>query len=151
MATDELDLVALRRPCFFRLPGSDRRAALRFYRAPEKKMLEAWQADPNNSTLLLGLLRAAIPDITDEELNDLSVDEDIPRIIAKANGKAAIMELMLKNAESGGMIPVPSPTPPSTPTTTSSTSSAASRKRTGSGRGNSSKRSGTKFSSPTTG
>lgn len=150
MATDELDLIALRRPCFVTIPLTGRRVALRFFRAEEKKQYSAWLADPNNATLLVGLLRAAIPDITDEELDDLSLDEDVPRIVVKANGKAVMLETVLKNGLSDGAPQPPSPTLPSTPTTKSPSSSPASGKPTASGRRSSSKSSGTKSSSPST-
>ena len=149
MAND-LDLVALRRPCFVILPGTGRRVAVRFFRLEQKQLYRQLLADRHNLPLLVELLRAAVPDIADDELNELT-DEDIVRIIATADGKAAMIEDAIKNLPSDGELPAPSPTPDSLPPTETPTSSAGSRKRTRSGRGNSSKSSGTKSSSPSTG
>lgn len=146
----ELDLVALRRPCVVTLPGTGRRVAVRFFRLEQKQLYRRLQDDPNNVALLVELLRAAIPDVTDEELNDFT-DEDIVRVIATADGKSAFMEDAIKNLPSDGVLPAPSPTPPSPPPTPTPSSSAGSRKRTKSGRGPSSTSSGTKSSSPSTG
>lgn len=151
MPADELDLVGLRRPCYVTIPLTGRRVAVRFFRAEQKQLYNKWMAEPNNAAPLLELLRFAVPDITDDELNDLDIEQDIPQIIMKANGKAAALELALKNGVSDGASQVPSPTRRSAPTTKSRTTSAASPKRSSSGRGNSSKSSGTKSSLPTTG
>lgn len=148
---EELDLVGLRRPCYITLEATGRRVALRFFKHEQKKLYRQWQAEPNNAVLLIELLRYAIPDVTEEELNDLSLDEDIPRILGKVDGKSVMVEMALKNGVSGGGHLTPPPTPDSPPTTETRTSSAASRKRTRSGRGNSSTSSGTKSSSPSTG
>jgi hypothetical protein len=148
---DELDLVALRRPCYVTLPLTGRRVAIRFFKAEQKQLYKQWMLEPNNADLLLALLRHAIPDLTDEELDDLSIDEDIPRIIGKANGKSAMMEQALKNGVSGGESPAPSPTPASVPTTKSRTSSPKSAKPAKAGRTNSSTSIGTGSSSPSTG
>lgn len=148
---DELDLIALRRPCYVTIPLTGRRVALRFFQAPQKQLYKQWWDEPNNAVLLVSLLRYAIPDITDDELNDLTIDEDIPNIVIKANGKAAMMESALKNGLSGGESPAPSPTPPSTLTTKSRTSSRRSAKRSKAGPPTFSKSSGTKSSSPSTG
>jgi hypothetical protein len=148
---DELDLVALRRPCYVILPLTERRVAIRFFRAEQKQIYKQWMAEPNNPEPLLALLRHAIPGLTDAELDDLSLDEDIPRIIGKANGKAALVEVALKNGVSDGVSLAPSPTPASPPTTTSPTSSPKSRKRSTGRRTNSSTSTGIGSSSPSTG
>src|SRR5574338_148988 len=147
---EELDLVGLRRPCYVTLEATGRRVALRFFKHEQKKLYRQWQQEPNNAALLLELLRYAIPDVTDDELNDLSLDEDIPRILGKVDGKSVMVEIALKNGVSGGAPLTPPPTPASSPTTATPTSSAKSRKRTKSGRGNSSTSSGMKSSSPST-
>jgi hypothetical protein len=148
---EELDLVALRRPCYVTLPLTERRVAIRFFRAEQKQIYKQWMTEPNNAALLLALLRYAIPDITDEELDDLSIDEDIPRIVGKANGKAALMEEALKNGVSDGVFQAPSPIRASTQTTKSPTPSRKSGGRSKGGRSTSSRSSGTRPSSPSTG
>jgi hypothetical protein len=148
---EELDLVALRRPCYITLEATGRRVALRFFKHEQKQIYRRWKADPNNAALLIELLRFAIPNVTDEELDDLSLDEDIARILGKADGKSVMVEAALKNGVSDGESQAPSPIQDSVPTTPTRTRSAGSRKRTSSGRGNSSTSTGTKSSSPSTG
>lgn len=147
---DDIDLVALRRPCYVVIPLTGRRVAVRFFRAEQKQIYNKMLAEGNNAALV-ELLRFAIPDITDDEMNDLSLDEDVPNIIIKANGKSAALELALKNGVSDGVPQAPSPTPASAPTTKSPTSSPKSAKPTKAGRTNSSTSSGTGSSLPSTG
>jgi hypothetical protein len=121
------------------------------FRGPEKAILAAIQRDPiGNVQHLVGLLRSAIPELTDDDVDALSIDEDLPRIIGAADGKAAIVEDALKNGVSGGAFQVPSPTRPSPLTIPSPTSSAASPKPTGKRGKASTNKSGTSRSLPST-
>jgi hypothetical protein len=144
-----VDLVALRRPVEYQFPNEKWFRIVPF-RGPGKALLAEWQRDPTNGGLLMELLRMAAPDATDADFDSLSVDEDVPRVIAAADGKAALVEAALKNAVSDGARRVPSPTPPSVTTTNSPASSAASRKPTGKRGKASTSRSGTSRSSPST-
>lgn len=128
MATEVIDLVALRKTVKIRFPNG-----VLFVVAPFRvngvALLEQWKADPNNAALLMELLRLAVPDATDADFDTLSLDEDIPRVLAAAHGKTALMELALKNGLGGGV--EEETTPPllrsedSSQTTHSPTSSAA--------------------------
>lgn len=148
-----VDLVALRRPVEYQFPN-EKWFRIAPFRGPGKALLAAWQREPNNGGLLMELLRMAVPDATDEDFDSLSVDEDIPRVIAAADGKAALVEMALKNGPSDGVSRMPSPTLPSNPTTSPPTSSAASPrspKPTRDRGRTSTSRSGTSRSSPSTG
>lgn len=169
-----VDLVALRRPVIYQIPvpcdaevrgvcalhphptePHDRWFRIQPFRGPEKAMLAAIQRDAiANVGLVLELLRKALPDATDADLDALSLDEDVARIIGAADGKAAIVEDALKNGLSGGVSQMPPPTRPSSPTKNPPTSSPAlpaSPKPTG-GRGKkSTSKSGTSRSLPSTG
>lgn len=120
-----MDLVALRRKVEVQFPN-DRWHTVEPFRGHGKALLRSFQEDPSQLDVLLELLRLAVPSASDEEIDMLSHGEDIPRIIATADGKAALVEEFLKNAGSDvGEVPT-SPIPPSPPTTTSSTSSDTS-------------------------
>lgn len=125
-----VDLVTLRRPVEVRFPN-EKWYRVEPFRAHGKALLRAWEADPANSDLLVELLKLAAPDATDEDLASLSVDEDIPRLLSHADGKAALMEAYLKNELSGGARPAPSPTQGSSPMTSSFGSSGTSPEGTG--------------------
>jgi hypothetical protein len=126
-----VDLVTLRRPVEVQFPN-EKWFRIEPFRAHGKALQRAWEADPTNADLLVELLKLAAPDATDEDLATLSVDEDIPRVLAHADGKAALMEAYLKNELSGGARPAPSHTQGSSPTTNSSGSSGTSPEATGS-------------------
>lgn len=148
-----VDLVALRRPVEYQFPN-EKWFRVEPFRGPGKALLAEWQRDPNNGQLLMELLRMAVPTATDDDFDSLSVDEDIPRVIAAADGKAALVEAALKNVPSDGAFRVPSPTRPSSPTTTPPTSSVAlpaSRKPTGDRGKRSTSKSGTSPSLRSTG
>jgi hypothetical protein len=148
-----VDLVALRRPVEYQFPN-ERWFRIAPFRGPGKALLAAWQREPQNGQLLIELLRMAVPTATDEDFDTLSVDEDIPRVIAAADGKAALVEAALKNGPSGGVFQMPSPTLPSSPTTSPPTSSAAlpaSPKPTGARGKKSTSKSGTSPSLRSTG
>lgn len=142
-----MDLVALRRPVEHQFPN-EKWFRIEPFRGPGKVLLEAYKQDPGNAELLLELLRLAVPTATEEDFNSLSLDEDVPRVLAAADGKAALMEAFLKNAISDGGLSTPSPTLPSSPTTTSSTSSDTSPEDTASLGPPSSTPTGTTPSSP---
>lgn len=118
---DRIDLVALRRAITVVFPsGAEFEVAP--FRLEGVRLLRQWQAQPDQLETLLQLLRLAVPSATEEDLNDLSVEEDVPRILAAATGKIQLMEAALKNGLSGAApVEVAPPTPPSTPTTTTST------------------------------
>lgn len=144
-----VDLVALRRPVEYQFPN-EKWFRIAPFRGPGKALLAEWQRNPTNAALLVELLRMAVPTATDEDFDSLSVDEDIPRVIAAADGKAALIEAALKNVPSGDAFQVPPPIRPSVPTTPSPTSSAASPAPTGKrGKRSTSKR-GTTPSLPST-
>jgi hypothetical protein len=144
-----VDLVSLRRPVEFQFPN-DKWFVIEPFRGPGKAMLLTLRRDPEaNVGLVMELLRLAVPSATDEDFDSLSTDEDVWRVIAAADGKAAQMEAFLKNAVSDGAYRVPSPTPPSSLTTTSSTPSEASPGSTASPSNQFTKVTGTRPSRPT--
>jgi hypothetical protein len=147
-----VDLVALRRPVEYQFPN-EKWFRVEPFRGPGKALLARWKEDPGNGELLMDLLRMAVPTATDADFDELSVDEDIPRIIAAADGKAALVEIALKNGVSGVALKVPPPpksSPPSTPTTPSPTPSSERRAPTAARGKNSTKRTGTTRSSLST-
>jgi hypothetical protein len=144
-----VDLVSLRRPVEYQFPN-EKWFRIEPFRGHGKAMLLQFREDPaGEAGLLMELLRLAVPTATDADFDSLSVDEDIPRVIAAADGKAAIMEAYLKNAGSDDAILAPSPTLPSSPTTTSATSSDTSPADTASRGPLSTPSLGTKPSAPT--
>lgn len=144
-----VDLVALRRPIEYQFPN-EKVFRIEPFRAHGKALLRAFRENPEgNLGLVLELLRLAVPGATDEDFDELSADEDVWRVLAAADGKAAQMEEFLKNGLSDGVLRAPSPTPPSAPTTSSSTSSDTSPEATASPGSTSGDSTGTTPSSPT--
>lgn len=119
-----MDLVSLRRKVEVQFPD-DTWHLVEPLRGHGKALLRSFQLDPQNAEILLELLRLAVPDATDAQFDLLSPDEDVPRILAAADGKSALVEAFLKNVESDGAALGPSPTQLSSPTTSSSISSAS--------------------------
>jgi len=121
--TDELDLVALRRPRTIRLP-SGARVPVAFYEGPGVALLRQYRKETDpliRAAQLTELLHMAIPTATDEDLDDTG-PEDWSRIVAVAAGKIELVEIALKNGLSDGvpeLVPVPSPSTDSITTTTS--------------------------------
>lgn len=163
----QVDLVALRRPVRHQFPvvcepsvrgvcadcsaePHDRWFQIVPFRGPGKALLRQWEQDPGNAALLMELLHMAVPSATDTDFDALSLDEDVPRVIAAADGKAALVEFALKNGNSGGVLVAPSPSTGSSPMTKSRTSSGASLKRTSDRGKKSTKTSGTSRSSAST-
>jgi len=144
-----VDLVSLRRPVEYQFPN-EKWFRVEPFRGPGKALLAQWKDDTSNGELLMDLLRMAVPTATDADFDELSVDEDIPRIIAAADGKAALVEITLKNGLSGVIQRVPPPSRPSTPTTPSPTSSSERPAPTAARGKNSTKRTGTTRSLPST-
>lgn len=149
-----VDLVALRRPVEVQFPDGQW-FPVEPFRGPGKALLRRWQDEPTNGALLMELLHMAVPGATDADFDTLSVDEDVPRVIATADGKAALIELARKNGLSGGARKVPSPppstTPHSNPTTTSPTPAPESEPPTRKSGKRSTKTIGTTPSLPSTG
>lgn len=123
MAVDRIDLVGMRREVVVVFPN-DREFTVRKFRLEGQLRLKRWQENPHDADELIALLQLAVPEATVEDLNTLSVDEDIPRILAAALGKTAVVEEALKNGRSGVGVgePAPPTSAPSNPTTMISTS-----------------------------
>jgi hypothetical protein len=122
VGVDRIDLVGKRRDVVVVFPNEKEFRVEKFRLAGQLK-LKQWQENPHDADELIALLQLAVPEATVDDLNTLSVDEDIPRILAAAMGKTLIVEEALKNGlrGAGGAVPA-SPSPPSSPTTTPSTS-----------------------------
>jgi hypothetical protein len=122
VSVDRIDLVGRRREVVVVFPNEQEFRVEKF-RLEGQLRLKRWQENPHDSEELIALLRLAVPDATIDDLNTLSIEEDVPRILAAAMGKTLIVEEALKNGlrGAGGAVPA-SPSPPSSPTTTPSTS-----------------------------
>jgi hypothetical protein len=122
VSVDRIDLVGRRREVVVVFPN-EKEFRVEKFRLEGQLRLKRWQENPHDSEELIALLRLAVPDATIDDLNTLSIEEDVPRILAAAMGKTLIVEEALKNGLRGAGEAVPaSPSPPSSPTTTPSTS-----------------------------
>ena len=111
-----IDLVALRAPApEIRLPN-DRVVQLHYLRGDGYAKLWEYKTHPENGELFLAVLKCALPDATDEDLDSLSI-HDAAEIIGMARGKIDLVEQARKNGGSDVVDPAASPTPPSNPTT----------------------------------
>jgi hypothetical protein len=103
-----------------------RTLAARDFSLGMQKLAQRMEAgDPDAA---LALLRQCVPDITDEEIDDLSVGEML-WIFGYCTERLSEMTAYLKNVGRAGAMP--KRTPPSAPTTSTSTPSPASPARTG--------------------
>ena len=122
MPVDKLALVGARRDVVATFPDGKEFAVQRFALGGAR-LYDKWLLNPNDDALLIELLQLAVPDATEADLNTLSVEEDIPRILAAALGKTRQLEAALKNVGSDdGSGALASPTAPSSRTTMTSTS-----------------------------
>lgn len=122
MSVDRIDLVGKRRDVVVVFPN-DKEFTVQKFRLEGQLRLKRWQDNPHDTDELIALLQLAVPDATVGDLNTLSIDEDIPRILAAALGKTALVEAAIKNGWSGGGEAEPTPpSAPSSPTTPTSTS-----------------------------
>lgn len=121
----ELDVVALRRQQTVRLPD-DTRLRLQFYRGHTYALFKQMKAETDaaiRAAQMSELLRAALPDATEDQLMDLG-PEDWAIIVYAAAGKIVLMEGALGNGGGGdgAMGAPPAPAPDSTASTTTTTS-----------------------------
>jgi hypothetical protein len=122
MSVDRIDLVARRRDVVVVFPNEQEFRVEKF-RLEGQLRLRRWQENPHDVDELIALLRLAVPDATAEDFNTLSIDEDVPRILAAAMGKTAVVEEALKNGGRGVGETVPAPpSRPSSPTMATSIS-----------------------------
>lgn len=122
MAVDRIDLVGKRRDVVVVFPNEQEFRVEKF-RLEGQLRLKRWQENPHDAAELIALLQLAVPDATVDDLNTLSIDEDIPRILAAAMGKTLLVEAALKNGWSDVVAtPAASPSVPSSPMTTSAIS-----------------------------
>lgn len=95
-----LDLVALREPApVVALPNGAQRQ-LRYLTGPGYALLQAYRDRPEDTALLVQLLREVLPEATDADLDCLGTD-DIVRLLGAAQGKLLMVEAVLKNGRSG--------------------------------------------------
>lgn len=122
MSVDRIDLVGKRREVVVVFPN-EREYRVEKFRLEGQLRLRRWQENPHDAEELVALLRLAVPDASIEDLNTLSIDEDVPRILAAALGKTLLWEAALKNGLSGAGEAVPAPpSAPSSQTIPNSTS-----------------------------
>lgn len=126
---ENLDLVALRKKRTVTFPN-DTTHDIVPYRGSAQSLVKKYRTEKNpdkRGEMLIKLLRDAVPTATDDDWGSVSV-EDWGWIIAAANGAADLVQMALKNAQSGAGKKGDNPTPLSNLKMTSPTSSRGSGK-----------------------